>query len=80
VISYNIKISKLKTNSAQGIFLGAWANTKGRSSILDQQYEIAVLYHPDLEIDLEKATSKIEKILADNKAKITKRITGASAS
>jgi small subunit ribosomal protein S6 len=39
---------------------------------LDQQYEIAVLYHPDLEIDLEKATSKLEKILADNKAKITK--------
>jgi small subunit ribosomal protein S6 len=36
------------------------------------QYEIAVLYHPDLEIDLEKATSKIEKILADNKAKILK--------
>lgn len=34
------------------------------------QYEIAVLYHPDLEIDLEKATSKVEKILADNKAKI----------
>jgi small subunit ribosomal protein S6 len=40
--------------------------------ILDNQYEIAVIYHPDLEIDLEKATSKIEKILADNKAKITK--------
>jgi small subunit ribosomal protein S6 len=39
---------------------------------LDTQYEIAVLYHPDLEIDLEKATSKIEKILADNKAKIVK--------
>lgn len=34
------------------------------------QYEIAVLYHPDLEIDLDKATSKVEKILADNKAKI----------
>jgi small subunit ribosomal protein S6 len=30
-----------------------------------------VLYHPDLEIDLEKATSKVEKILADNKAKVT---------
>ena len=30
------------------------------------QYEIAVLYHPDLEIDLEKATSRVEKILADN--------------
>lgn len=34
------------------------------------QYEIAVLYHPDLEIDLDKATSKVEKILADNKAKV----------
>jgi small subunit ribosomal protein S6 len=39
---------------------------------LDTQYEIAVLYHPDLEIDLEKATSRIEKILADNNAKIVK--------
>jgi small subunit ribosomal protein S6 len=39
---------------------------------LDNQYEIAVLYHPDLEIDLEKATSKIEKILTDNKAKVVK--------
>lgn len=36
------------------------------------QYEVAVLYHPDLEIDLDKATSKVEKILADNKAKILK--------
>jgi len=35
------------------------------------QYEIAVLYHPDLEIDLEKATSRIEKIFADNGGKIT---------
>ncbi len=30
------------------------------------QYEIAVLYHPDLEIDLEKATTKVEKIFTDN--------------
>jgi small subunit ribosomal protein S6 len=35
------------------------------------QYEIAVLYHPDLEIDLEKATSKVEKILTDNGGKVT---------
>jgi small subunit ribosomal protein S6 len=35
------------------------------------QYEIAVLYDPDLEIDLEKATSRVEKILTDNGAKIT---------
>ncbi len=35
------------------------------------QYEIAVLYHPDLEIDLDKATKKVEKILTDNKGKIT---------
>jgi small subunit ribosomal protein S6 len=34
------------------------------------QYELAVLYHPDLEIDLEKATSKVEKIFADNKGKV----------
>lgn len=35
------------------------------------QYEISVLYHPDLEIDLEKATTKIEKIFTDNGATIT---------
>ena len=35
------------------------------------QYEIAVLYHPDLEIDLEKATTKVEKIFTDNGAKVT---------
>jgi small subunit ribosomal protein S6 len=34
------------------------------------QYEIAVLYHPDLEIDLEKGSNKVEKIFADNKGKI----------
>ena len=34
-------------------------------------YEIAVLYHPDLEIDLEKATSKVEKIFADNGGKVS---------
>lgn len=36
------------------------------------QYEIAVLYHPDLEIDLEKAESKLKKIIADNDGKIAK--------
>jgi small subunit ribosomal protein S6 len=35
------------------------------------QYEIAVLYHPDLEIDLEKATSRVEKIFTDNGGKVT---------
>ena len=35
------------------------------------QYEVAVLYHPDLEIDLEKGSSKVEKIFADNKGKVT---------
>lgn len=34
------------------------------------QYEIAVLYHPDLEIDLEKATSRVEKIFTDNGGKV----------
>lgn len=30
------------------------------------QYEIAVLYHPDLEVDLSKAEQKIKKIITDN--------------
>lgn len=36
------------------------------------QYEIAILYHPDLEIDLEKASKRVEKIFTDNGGKITK--------
>lgn len=36
------------------------------------QYEIAVLYHPDLEIDLETASKKIEIIITNNGGKITK--------
>ena len=35
------------------------------------QYEIAVLYHPDLEVDLSKAEDKVKKIVADNGGKIT---------
>ena len=34
------------------------------------RYEIAVLYHPDLEIDLGKASKRVEKIIADNGGKI----------
>src|SRR6267154_6471146 len=33
-------------------------------------YEIAILYDPDLEIDLEKATTRVEKIFTDNGVKI----------
>lgn len=35
-------------------------------------YEIAVLFHPDLEIDLTKPQAKVEKIFTDNGGKITK--------
>ncbi|MBX4197125.1 30S ribosomal protein S6 [Candidatus Saccharibacteria bacterium] len=35
-------------------------------------YEVAVLYHPDLEIDLEKAENRIKKIITDNDGKISK--------
>jgi len=35
-------------------------------------YEIAVLYHPDLEIDIEKAENRVKKIIEDNSGKITK--------
>ena len=34
------------------------------------QYEVAVLYHPDLEIDLGKASSRVEKIFTDNGGKV----------
>ncbi len=37
-----------------------------------EQYELAVLYHPDLEIDLEKATAKVEKHVATAEGKIAK--------
>lgn len=35
-----------------------------------QQYEIAVLYDPGLEVDLTKAEDRIKKILADNGGKV----------
>lgn len=34
------------------------------------QYEIAVLYHPDLEVDLTKAEDRVKKIISDNGGKI----------
>lgn len=34
-------------------------------------YEIAILFDPGLEVDLEQATKKVEKILSDNGAKVT---------
>lgn len=35
------------------------------------QYEIAVLFDPQLEIDLSKPTAKVEKIFTENKGKVT---------
>ena len=35
------------------------------------QYELAALYHPDLEIDLEKAEAKVAKLVTDAGGKIT---------
>lgn len=35
------------------------------------QYEIAVLYHPDLEVDLTKAEDRVTKIIESNGGKIT---------
>jgi small subunit ribosomal protein S6 len=34
------------------------------------QYEVAVLYHPDLEVDLTKAEDRVTKIFTDNGGKI----------
>ncbi len=38
-----------------------------------RNYEIAVVLHPDLEIDIESATSKVEKIIELAKGKVTKK-------
>ena len=35
------------------------------------QYEVAVLYHPDLEVDLSKAEERVKKIITDNGGKVT---------
>lgn len=35
------------------------------------QYEIAVLYHPDLEVDLSKAEERVSKIITDNGGSVT---------
>ena len=35
-------------------------------------YEMVVLYHPDLEIDIDKALKKVASIIADNNGKIVK--------
>jgi small subunit ribosomal protein S6 len=35
------------------------------------QYEIAVLYHPDLEVDLTKAEDRVKKIITDNGGKVS---------
>ena len=34
------------------------------------QYEVAVLYHPDLEVDLSKAEERVTKIFTDNGGKV----------
>lgn len=37
-----------------------------------RDYELVVVLHPDLEIDLEKPLAKIRQIIADNKGEIVK--------
>lgn len=47
--------------------MDVWALTKGGNL---SQYEIAVLYHPDLEVDLTKAEERVTKIIAENGGKV----------
>lgn len=37
---------------------------------MEKVYELTVLFHPDLEIDLDKPVKKVEKIIADNGGKV----------
>lgn len=39
---------------------------------MKRDYELVVLLHPDLEIDLEKPLAKVRQIIADNKGDIVK--------
>jgi len=34
------------------------------------QYEVAVLYHPDLEVDISQAEARVTKIITDNGGKV----------
>lgn len=45
-----------------------WANPK-KGEVLNK-YELAVLYHPDLEVDLDKGEMRVKKIIDDNMGKI----------
>jgi small subunit ribosomal protein S6 len=38
-----------------------------------KEYELTILVHPDLEIDLEKPLKKVEQIITENGGKITKQ-------
>lgn len=38
-----------------------------------KEYELTILVHPDLEIDLDKPLKKIEQIITENGGKITKQ-------
>lgn len=40
---------------------------------MEKLYELTVLLHPDLEIDLEKPLSKVEKIITDNSGKVVNK-------
>jgi small subunit ribosomal protein S6 len=35
------------------------------------EYELAVLYHPDLDVDLSQAEDKLKKIITDNGGEVT---------
>lgn len=37
---------------------------------MEKLYELTVLLHPDLEIDLDKPLNKVEKIISDNGGKV----------
>lgn len=65
---YNYK--RHKTNSGQDNYRCLARDQ--RKEFIISTYEVAVLYHPDLEIDLDKAEARVTKIITDNGGKITK--------
>ena len=39
-----------------------------------KQYELTILVHPDLEMNVESATAKVKKLIEDNDGKIVKEV------
>ena len=62
--------TKQATKSKSKVENTSSAKQTAEENMTANQYEIAVLYHPDLEVDLTKAEEKVKKIITEKGGKI----------